>query len=151
MKISAGILVYRLSRGKTQVLLAHPGGPFWKNKDKGAWSIPKGEINENEDLLSAAVREFNEETGIILSPPFIELRPVKLRSGKQVHAFAKLADPDISGFISNCFELEWPPRSGLKISVPEIDKLEWFEIPVAISRINPAMIPLLEELQEIIV
>ena len=146
MKTSAGILLYRLNKKKVEVLLVHPGGPFWKNKDEGAWSIPKGEYAENEDALKAAIREFKEETGISLSGDFIPLNTVKLKSGKYVKAWALEKDVDAGNIKSNTFSLEWPPKSGKKIDVPEIDKAEWFDLKKAKEKINAGQVPLLEEL-----
>ena len=146
MKTSAGILLYRFNKKKLEVFLVHPGGPFWKNKDEGAWSIPKGELDENEDALKAAMREFKEETGISVSGDFIPLNTVKLKSGKLVQAWALEKDIDAAIIKSNTFLLEWPPKSGKKIDVPEIDKAEWFTIPEAKKKINTGQLPLLEEL-----
>src|SRR6185503_1592741 len=146
MKTSAGILLYRLNKKNVEVLLVHPGGPFWKNKDEGAWSIPKGEYAEDEDALKAAIREFKEETGISVSGDFIPLNTVKLKSGKLVQAWALEKDIDAAIIKSNTFLLEWPPKSGKKIDVPEIDKAEWFTIPEAKKKINTGQLPLLEEL-----
>jgi predicted NUDIX family NTP pyrophosphohydrolase len=145
-KKSAGILLYRIKNKNLEVLLVHPGGPFWKNKDEGAWSIPKGEFDDNEKPLDAAIREMKEETGVILKGNFIELTPVKQKSGKLVYAFAKEHDPDLSQIKSNEFEMEWPPKSGNKKMFPEIDKAEWFDIKTAKEKINQSQINLLEEL-----
>lgn len=138
--------MYRIVSNKIEVLLAHPGGPFWKNKDMGAWSIPKGEYSEEEEPLAAAFREFSEETGLPIEGKYIELNPVKQRSGKLVRAWAVEDDPDISDFRSNSFNMEWPPKSGKTIEVPEIDKLQWFSIEVAKMKILPAQVPLIEDL-----
>lgn len=138
MKRSAGILLYRNTGSETEFLLAHPGGPFWKNKDAGAWSIPKGEFDEDEEPLAAAIREFFEETGILLSGEFTELSPVRMKSGKKVFAFAQQNNPDISAVVSNEFEIEWPPRSGKRIMIPEIDRVEWFSAAEALEKINAA-------------
>lgn len=146
MKTSAGILLYRFNKKKTEVFLVHPGGPFWKNKDEGAWSIPKGEFEEGEDALKAAIREFKEETGVSVTGDFIPLNPVKLKSGKLVHAWALEKDIDATVIISNTFLLEWPPKSGKKIEVPEVDKAEWFSIAEARVKINAGQLPLLDEL-----
>ena len=146
MKTSAGILLYRFNKKITEVFLVHPGGPFWKNKDEGAWSIPKGEYIEDEDPLKAAIREFREETGIPISGDFIPLTTVKLKSGKYVKAWALQMDIDVTAVKSNTFSLEWPPRSGKKIEVPEVDKAEWFELKEAKLKINVGQAPLLEEL-----
>lgn len=144
-KKSAGILVYRLKK-ELEVFLVHPGGPLWKNKDEGAWSIPKGEFGDDEDPLKAAKREFTEETGIVIDGDFIRLDPVRQKSGKIVHAWAVESDPDTSNIISNTFELEWPPRSGKKINVPEVDRGEWFGISEAKLKINPGQVGLIEQL-----
>jgi predicted NUDIX family NTP pyrophosphohydrolase len=146
MKTSAGILLYRLNKKNAEVFLVHPGGPFWKNKDEGAWSIPKGEIEEDEDALGAAIREFKEETGISVAGDFISLNPVKLKSGKLVKAWALEKDIDASVIKSNTFLLEWPPKSGKKIEVPEIDSAGWFTIQEAKEKINTGQLPFLEEL-----
>ena len=111
-RISAGLLMYRIHEGKLQVLLAHPGGPRFENKDDKAWSIPKGEIEPGEDLLEAAKREFEEETGVIPTGPFIALTPVQQKGGKIVHAWAFEGDCDPRATVSNTFTMEWPPRSG---------------------------------------
>lgn len=147
-KISAGILLYRKENNHPEVLLVHPGGPFWKNKDEGSWTIPKGETNEGEELLPAAIREFQEETGILLSGDFIELKPVKQKSGKFVYAWALEGDIDADKIKSNNFEIEWPIRSGRFQSFPEIDKAAWYDIKKAKQKINPAQAALLDELHE---
>lgn len=146
-KKSAGILMYRQSNGKVEVLLAHPGGPFWKNKDLGAWTIPKGEIGD-EDPFAAAKREFFEETGSQVEGKFIPLKPIVQKNGKQVQAWAVEGDLDTSQLKSNEFELEWPPRSGKRIMVPEIERAEWFNVETAIEKINPAQAALVKELAE---
>ena len=147
-KQSAGILLYKLEQKELRVLLVHPGGPFWTNKDEGAWTIPKGELDENEDELSAAIREFKEETGISLSGQFIALTPVKQKSGKLIVAWALEGDMNPAKLTSNTFEVEWPPRSGKKKSFPEIDKAEWFTPQNAVQKINPAQVALITELEE---
>jgi predicted NUDIX family NTP pyrophosphohydrolase len=146
MKLSAGILVYRQEDDGLRVLLAHPGGPFWRNKDAGAWSIPKGEIAEGEDHLGAAVREFEEETGIGLSGDFLPLGEIKQKGGKVVRAWAHEAAIDPHAIKSNTFEIEWPPRSGRRESVPEIDRAEWFDLAEARQKILPSQVPLLDRL-----
>ena len=147
-KISAGLLLYRVKNGPLEFLLVHPGGPFWKNKDDGAWTIPKGEIGDNEEQpLAAAVREFEEELGFKPGGPFIELTPIKQKAGKMVHAWAFEGDCDPSQFKSNTFSMEWPPRSGKQAEFPEIDRAQFFNVESAKTKINPAQIPLLEELQ----
>ena len=140
--------MYRILSGKLEVLLAHSGGPFWKNKDQGAWSIPKGEYNEEEEPLTAAIREFTEETGLPLTGNYIELQPVKQKSGKLVRAWAVEGNPDISKFKSNNFSMEWPPKSGKIIEVPEIDKLSWFSIEEAKTKILPAQGLLVDDFLE---
>jgi predicted NUDIX family NTP pyrophosphohydrolase len=146
-KKSAGILLYRTTTKVLEVFLVHPGGPFWKNKDDGAWSIPKGEFDDGERPLNAAIREMKEETGVALDGDFIELTPVKQKSGKLVYAFAKEYDLDPSQIKSNEFEMEWPPKSGKKKMFPEIDKAEWFDIKMAKEKILEAQWALVEELK----
>lgn len=123
---SAGILLYRQRGGTLEVFLVHPGGPFWKNKDEGAWSIPKGEAGDGTDLLETAQREFGEETGAKASGEFTALAPLKQKSGKVVHAWALRGDIDAENIVSNPFEMEWPPRSGKLQSFPEVDRGAWF-------------------------
>ena len=144
-KRSAGILLYRFKSTSIEVLLVHPGGPFWKNKDNGAWSVPKGEFTD-EDPLAAAIREFREETGTLLDGKFIPLSPVKQKSGKIIFAFAQEKDLDITQIVSNHFEIEWPPRSAKKESFPEIDKAAWFSPVQAKEKLNPAQAILIDEL-----
>ncbi len=129
-----------------EVLLVHPGGPFWRNKDAGAWSIPKGEIEEGEDALAAAIREVREETGFAVHGAFEPLAPVRQKSGKVVHAWAIEADLDPGKIASNTFELEWPPRSGRWQTFPEVDRGAWFPIAEARERIHPGQLPLIDEL-----
>ena len=138
MKQSAGILLYKFIDVTIYFLLAHPGGPFWKNKDLESWSIPKGEFTDDEDALVAAQREFFEETGIKVDGDFIKLEPVKLKSGKIVFAWALEFDIDQSSIKSNDFEVEWPPKSGNLQKFPEIDRVEWFQTAEALKKINPA-------------
>jgi predicted NUDIX family NTP pyrophosphohydrolase len=145
-EVSAGLLVYRRRNG-LDVLLAHPGGPFWANKDQGAWSIPKGLV-ETEDLLACARREFTEETGLAAAGAATPLTPVRQKSGKLVHAFAVEADLDLAGWRSNEFTLEWPPRSGRMHAFPEIDRLEYFPLRTALRKIIAYQWPLLMELAE---
>lgn len=145
-KKSAGILVYRINEGKLRLLLVHPGGPFWAKKDLGAWSIPKGEYEEDEAPLAAAKREFKEELGINISGDLIELSPVKLKSGKVVQAWAVEQDLNTSDFRSNTFSVEWPPRSGKLKDFPEVDKAGWFTPEEARQKINPAQVAFIDEL-----
>ena len=147
-KKSAGILLYRIIKKSIQVFLVHPGGPYWAKKDDGAWSIPKGEFEDDEEPLVAAKREFAEETGINVSGDFIELNPVKQKSGKLVYAWAVERNVDPSIIKSNNFEIEWPPRSGKMKSFPEIDKAEWFNVAGAMQKINSGQLPLIKELQK---
>ena len=146
MKISAGILLYRLVNKELQVFLVHPGGPFWKHKDEGAWSIPKGETEGETHLLAIASKEFQEETGTAIDGDFTALQPVKLKSGKRIYAFAIAGDIDADAIQSNTFSMEWPPRSGKTIEVPEVDRAAWFTIAEARKKMNPAQVPLLDEL-----
>lgn len=149
MKTSAGILAYR-SPINPEVLLVHPGGPFYINKDEGAWSIPKGEYTD-EDPLEVAKREFTEETGnTIKSTAFIELKDIKLKSGKRISAWAVETDFDTCYIRSNTFDLEWPPGSGKIVSFPEVDKAEWFTITEARKKVNPAQKDLLDQLELIL-
>lgn len=145
-KQSAGILLYRKVDHQLQVFLVHPGGPFFKNKDAGAWSIPKGEFEDDEDPLLAAKREFLEETGQAIDGEFIKLSPIKLKSGKTVHAWAIEGDIDHDTIASNVFEIEWPPRSGKKASFPEVDRAGWFDVAEAKVKVNSAQVKLIEEL-----
>jgi predicted NUDIX family NTP pyrophosphohydrolase len=145
-KISGGLLMYRMQDGALQVLLVHPGGPFFQNQDAGAWSIPKGEPGAGEALLDAAQREFEEETGFKPSPPYSELSPITQKGGKLVHAWAFAGDCDPAQLRSNAFTLEWPPHSGRTREFAEVDRAEWFVIPEAKRKIKPAQVPLLEEL-----
>jgi predicted NUDIX family NTP pyrophosphohydrolase len=148
-KESAGLLVYRKTPNGLEFLLAHPGGPFWKNKDAGAWTIPKGEIQEGEDALKAAKREFNEELGINMSGDFVQLTPIKQKAGKIVHAWAVEADLDLGHFKSNTFSMEWPPRSGRTAQFPEVDKVAYFNLEAATEKINPAQTALLQQVRSL--
>jgi len=151
MKKSAGILLYRLQKGTLQVLLVHPGGPFWKNKDAGAWSIPKGEPDEDEDPLDTALRELQEETGIpVKKSTCSPLTPVKQKAGKLILAWAMKGNLDPDQINSNTFDIEWPPKSGKTQSFPEIDRAGWFTVEEAREKINPAQAALLDELVNII-
>ena len=145
-KTSAGLLMHRTRAGRTEVLLVHPGGPFWRNKDAGAWSIPKGELADGENPLAAARREFAEELGTAPDGPFAALPPVKQKGGKTVLAWAVAGDLDVSAIRSNRFALEWPPRSGRHVDFPEVDRAAWFDLPTARAKINPAQAALLDAL-----
>lgn len=139
LKKSAGIFLYKRIRNQLFVLLVHPGGSFWKNKDRGHWSIPKGEFNDKERAFDVAIREFEEETGMQLEGSFTELSPVKLNSGKVVYAWALEKDMDANTIVSITFEIEWPPKSGTLKSFPEIDKAQWFMMDEALEKINKEM------------
>jgi predicted NUDIX family NTP pyrophosphohydrolase len=143
-EISAGILAFRRTP-RLEVLLAHPGGPYWKNKDDGAWSIPKG-VSNGEDALACAKREFNEETGLVAEGPLVPLSPLKQKSGKTVHAFALEADFDLAGFTSNTFEMEWPPHSGKRQAFPEVDRIAYFSIRTARRKILAGQLSFIDEL-----
>jgi predicted NUDIX family NTP pyrophosphohydrolase len=145
-KRSAGILLYRKVNNQLQVFLVHPGGPFFKNKEDGAWSIPKGEFLDDEDALTAAKREFKEETGQFVDGNFIPLTPVTLKSGKKVFAWAVEGDINQELIISNLFEIEWPPKSGKKQSFREVDRADWFDVDDAKLKINVAQVALIENL-----
>jgi predicted NUDIX family NTP pyrophosphohydrolase len=146
-KTSAGILMYRRRSGAVEVFLVHPGGPFWKNKDLGAWMIPKGEFDEGEDPLEVAVREFEEETGTKLEGPFTALTPIVQKGGKIVKAWACEGDLDAEGIESNTFSMEWPPGSGRTAEFPEVDRAMWFGLEEAKDKLLPSQLPLLEELE----
>ena len=151
MRISAGLLLYRYAGEDRhlEVFLVHPGGPFFAKKDLGSWGIPKGELDGEEDELAAARREFTEETGFAVPPDalLLELQPVRLRSGKHVHAWAVELDVDPAKLVSNTAEISWPPRSGRTMEIPEVDRGEWFDLPAARDKIAPAQLPLVEELE----
>jgi predicted NUDIX family NTP pyrophosphohydrolase len=149
-KQSAGILLYRVVDGELQVLLGHPGGPVWANRDVGAWTLPKGEINPDEDPIEAAKREFNEETSLTAEPPFLPLGFIVQKSGKQVWGWASKGDADASKLFSNTFEIQWPKRSGLYITIAEIDRFGWYSIEAASEKINPAQVELLLRLEKVI-
>jgi len=134
-----------------EILLAHPGGPFWKNKDDGAWTIPKGEVTPGEDLLAAAIREFTEETGLTPTPPFVSLGEIKHKSGKIVHAWAFQGDCDPAEIRSNTFKLEWPPKSGRTQEFPEIDRAKFYDLAAARQKILVSELPLLDRLAELVI
>ncbi|WP_192739153.1 NUDIX domain-containing protein [Bradyrhizobium sp. OAE829] len=143
---SAGVLMYRHAGTNLEVLIVHPGGPYWRKKDEGAWSIPKGELDEGEDAKVAARREFLEETGVALSGLLDPLGEIRQRGGKLVIAFAVEGDVDVLTIRSNTFEMEWPPKSGRMRSFPEIDRAEWFDLPAARAKILEGQRPLLDGL-----
>jgi predicted NUDIX family NTP pyrophosphohydrolase len=145
-RVSAGLLMYRKMDGQLEVFLVHPGGPFWTKKDLGAWTIPKGEYTEDEDPLKAARREFLEETGFIPQGNFEELGKVKQAGGKVVSAWAFEGDCDPANLVSNTCEIEWPPRSGRLLEIPEVDRGRWFSIPAARKYIKDRQEPFLDRL-----
>lgn len=149
-KESAGLLLYRRRDARIEILLAHPGGPLWKKKDAGAWTLPKGELKGGEDALGCARREFEEETGFSSQGPFLPLGSIRQRSGKLVHAWAFEGDCDTKALRSNSFEMEWPPRSGKMQSFPEVDRAEFFDIESAREKLNPAQGEFLDRLLEAI-
>lgn len=149
MKTSAGILLYHVSGDDLEVLIAHPGGPFWAKKDDGAWSVIKGELDEGEDALAAARREFAEETGVALScDDSFDLGEVKQRAGKVVRAWGCAGDLDPAAITPNTLEIEWPPRSGQTIEIPEIDRVDWFSPADARIKLNQAQVPFVDRLEE---
>ncbi len=138
--------MYRVKNGEIEFLLVHPGGPIWKSKETGAWTVPKGELDPDEEPLAAAQREFEEELGFRAAGPFIPLTPVRQKGGKLVRAWAVEGDCDPGACKSNTFEMEWPPRSGRMMVFPEVDRAEFFTLAQAAQKINPAQLPLLEEI-----
>ena len=144
---SAGLLIFREAPGTVEVLLVHPGGPFWAGKDQGAWSIPKGEFSQDEDPLHAAVREFKEEMGEAVTGDFIALQPLRQPGGKVVFAWAMRSDFDPARLRSNTFSMEWPPRSGRHQVFPEIDRAAWFSLDVARVKISKGQVGFLDELE----
>ena len=149
-KQSAGLLLYRRRAGALEVLLVHPGGPFWARRDEGAWSIPKGEHDADEDPLAAARREFAEETGIAPAGEAVALAPIRQKGGKVVRAFALEGDCDPSAVRSNTFVMEWPPRSGRQQEFPEIDRAAWWSIEEAKRKLHSGQVGLVEELETLV-
>jgi predicted NUDIX family NTP pyrophosphohydrolase len=148
--MSAGILMYRNSGNRLNVLLVHPGGFFWRNRDLGAWSIPKGEFDASEDAEIAARREFKEELGVEANGALRSLGDIRQRSGKVVHAFALEGDLDVNTVRSNMVAIEWPRRSGRMLQIPEIDRAAWFDLPLARKKILASQIPLLDRLEGLV-
>jgi len=149
-KQSAGILLYRTINNTLEIFLVHPGGPYFKNKDDGSWSIPKGEFLNDEEALTAAKREFEEETGQPIDGKFIELGTIQQKNGKVVHAWAVEGDINHETIFSNTCEIEWPPRTGKKLTIPEIDRAAWFAPAIAKQKINPAQAELVDRLAAIL-
>lgn len=148
-KLSAGILLYRSKNKKPEVFLCHPGGPFYKKKDNGVWTIPKGEFDNAEEPMAAAKREFEEETGQKIDGQFIPLKPVRYKDGRKiVYAWAVEGEINIEKIQSNLFPIEWPPKSGKYIDVPEVDKGEWFDVESARQKIHPALTSLLDDFMQ---
>ena len=145
---SAGLLMFRRSTGGAEVLLAHPGGPFWARRDEAAWTLPKGEIAPGEDPLAAARREFLEETGFASAPPFLPLGELRQKSGKRISAWAFEGDADPALLVSNLFELEWPPRSGRLQSFPEVDRVGWFGLEQARRKLIAGQAPFIDALEQ---
>lgn len=150
MQVSAGLLMYRFegNRNLLEVLLVHPGGPYWKRRDAGVWTIPKGNVEPGEDILAAAIREFTEETGLVPEGPFISLGEITQRSGKRVHGWAFRGTCDPGSIRSNTFEIEWPPKSGRRERFPEVDKAAFFTMAMARQKILPAEEPFVNRLEQ---
>lgn len=148
-KLSAGLVLYRIKERELQVFLVHPGGPFWKNKDEGAWSIPKGEYTEEEDAFEVAKREFLEETGFEVEGEFRELNMLRQPSGKRIRAWAVEGDCDADAITSNSFSMEWPPKSGREAQFPEVDRAGWFGIDMAREKILKGQLGFIEQLSEV--
>jgi predicted NUDIX family NTP pyrophosphohydrolase len=145
--LSAGLLLFSRPRGTLEVFLAHPGGPFWRGRDLGAWTIPKGLVAAGEELLAAARREFQEETGIAPREPFLPLGSVRQKAGKLIHAWAWEGDADPAAIVSNTTSIEWPRGSGRSITYPEVDRCAWFEPGAARAKLNPAQAELIGRLE----
>jgi predicted NUDIX family NTP pyrophosphohydrolase len=147
---SAGLLMYRRRGGRLEVLLAHPGGPFWSGRDEGAWTLPKGLYTDTETPLAAACREFGEETGFACSPPYLPLGELRQKSGKRIAAWAFEGDADPDALRSNLFELEWPPRSGRLASFPEVDRVGWFDLAQARRKLLAGQAPFIDSLEAVL-
>jgi predicted NUDIX family NTP pyrophosphohydrolase len=145
--VSAGLLLFRRPQGGLEVFLAHPGGPFWRSRDLGAWTIPKGLVAPGEELIDAARREFQEETGIVPREPFLPLGSVRQKAGKVIHAWAWEGDADPAAIVSNSASCEWPRGSGRRLTYPEVDRCAWFEPGAARDRLNPAQAELIDRLR----
>jgi predicted NUDIX family NTP pyrophosphohydrolase len=138
--------MYRRTHEELEVFLVHPGGPLWAKKDMNAWTLPKGEYEDNEEPLSAAIREFGEETGFLSHEPYLDLGTIRQANGKLVHAWAFEGDCDASALVSNTCEIEWPPRTGRRLTIPEVDRGAWFTLAEARERVFKGQQPLLEAL-----
>ena len=147
---SAGLLMFRRRPAGLEVLLAHPGGPFWARRDEAAWTLPKGEIAPDEEPLAAACREFLEETGFTGTPPFLPLGELRQKSGKRITAWGFEGDADPALLVSNFFDMEWPPRSGRLQSFPEVDRLQWFDVEMARRKLIAGQVPFLDALQQVL-
>ena len=150
MKKSAGILLFRKASNGLEVFLGHPGGPLWAKKNEAAWSIPKGQVEGDEELLSAAIREFEEETGFSVSGDFIALKPLVQPSGKMIYAWALQLNVDPASFRSNCFSMEWPPKSGKMREFPEMDRADWFSMESARKHIGKGQVGFLTQLEKML-
>jgi predicted NUDIX family NTP pyrophosphohydrolase len=148
--VSAGLLLFRRSADHLELFLGHPGGPFWRDRDTGAWTLPKGAVDDGEELLAAALREFEEETGIVAQPPFLPLGSVRQRSGKRVHAWAWEGDADPARTSSNLMRTEWPRGSGHWLSFPEIDRCAWFDAPTARRKLIAAQAEFVDRLEAVL-
>lgn len=149
-KQSAGLLLYRVRDDQVEVFLVHPGGPLWAKKDAAAWSVPKGEINDGEDVLAAARREFTEETGLAVTGEFIALGSLRTSSNKLCHIWTVAADADPAHVVSNTFKMEWPPKSGRHMDFPEVDRAAWFPLEVAAEKIHRGQAEFLARLKDAI-
>ncbi|WEK20444.1 MAG: NUDIX domain-containing protein [Candidatus Pedobacter colombiensis] len=149
-KKSAGILLYRFSAEELEVLLVHPGGPFFRNKDKGWWTVPKGEIMPDEEPLDTALREFKEETGYLPEGEFLALKPIVQKGGKLVYCWAVMGDLDAPRIVCNTFSIEWPPKSGKLVDFPEVDQAKWYSLIEAVVFINDRQRDFLQELKGIV-
>ena len=150
MKISAGLLLFRRRSAGLELFLAHPGGPFWSHKDAGAWTIPKGVIEPGEEPLAAALREFEEETGVRAEGPFLPLGSIRQKAGKEIHAWAWEGDADPDRVTSNTVRTEWPRGSGRWLTFPEVDRCGWFDPETAREKINPAQAELIARLEAVL-